>query len=245
MRKSNQAEEVVVDTTKSKKSITVKEQVNILSNLFSYLEPHTESGLFENQGSLLAYCYNNEIIENCKDGFGVYDEFSINQLAQVDTKELINTINYNFLENGLEYLDIAIVLSILANFWLRKNGNISFFSFVYELIITNDMCGIVFAKELLLHTFNIENLREDYPEYPILNLTGEPNGTAKVYIPLSAISEYFQNYPDYPHTNIVNEATQTMLVYIPLEELDECIDMYPDCVIDTLCFSNDYFNGGN
>ncbi len=224
--------------------ITVNEQINILAKLFSYVEPHTENGFFENQGSLLAYCYNNEIIENCEDGFGVYDEFSINQLAQVDTKELINTINYNFLEEGLEYLDIAIVLSILANFWLRKNGNISFFSFVYELITTNDMCGIIFAKELLLHTFYIEVLREKYPEYPTLNLTGEPNGTVKVYIPLSAISEYFQKYPNYPHTNMVNEATQMMLVYIPFDELDECIEMYPDCVIDTLSFSNYYINGG-
>lgn len=228
-----------------KLTLEIKQELN---QIFDFVAQHRE-GLFEQNGSIMDYCYETEIVENIgEDTYGIFDGSVIDKLAKVDTDELITYIDTTFIKDNLDNdfveLEVVIELSIIANYWLRENGNIEFFTFMFEALERSEMCGVIFAKELLMFGIVLEALREKYPEYPMLNFTNVPDRTAKVYIPLSAINEYFNMYPNLPKLHIVNEATQTMLVYIPLDELDECIEMYPNCVIDTVCFSNDYLNGG-
>jgi len=200
-----------------------------LSQIFEYVAEFT-NGLFEENGSIMNYAYGTELIANGKNGYEILDHYVIDHLEKVDTTELINYIDQTFIKDNIDdgfiELEVVIELSIIANYWFRKNGNIKFFSFVYSFIIENDSCGIQFAKELLLDNIDIQSIREEYPEYPMLNFTGVPKNVVKVFIPFSDMSKYFQE-SNYPHLNIGNEQIQAHLVYWDIDKIDEYCEMYP------------------
>lgn len=131
-----------------------------LGHIFNYVEEHID-GLFEQRGSIIDYCYETEIVENIgKDTYGVFDGFVIDKLAKVKTCELITYIDNTFIKDNIDNyiveLEVAIVISIIANYWLRENGNIEFFTFVYEALQKSEMCGVDFAKELLMFGIDLE-----------------------------------------------------------------------------------------
>ena len=131
-----------------------------LNQIFDFVEQHIEA-LFEQSGSIMDYCYETEIIENIgEDTYGVFDGYVIDKLAKVDTTELITYIDRTFikdnLDNDLVELAVALEISIIANYWLRENGNIEFFTFVYEALENSQMCGVDFAKELLMFGIDLE-----------------------------------------------------------------------------------------
>ena len=192
------------------------------------MEEYTD-GLFEQNGSIMEYCYKNGIITNDENiyGYGVYNHYAVDKLEKISINQIKIYIENTYMnENKLLYLDIAITLSTFANYLLRMNNNVQFFAYVYEIIIEDDMCGIEFAKELLLHSINIKTLRAEHPEYPYLRLTDIPKDVVKVYIPFSDMTEYFQK-SEYPHLNIGNEKIQAHLVYWSIHRIEEYCIKYP------------------
>jgi hypothetical protein len=134
-----------------------------LSKIFEYVAQHTD-GLFELNGSIMKYAYEMELVENNgENGYGIFDHFCIDRLAKVDTTELIAYVNTTYitcnLDNKLNELDVAIELSIIANYWLRENGNKEFFTFIYEALEKSEMCGVIFAQELLMFAIDLEALK--------------------------------------------------------------------------------------
>ena len=110
--------------------------------------------LFELNGSIMKYAYEVGLVECGENGYEVYNHCYIDKLAKVDTTELIAYINTTYitcnLDNKLNKLSVAIELSIIANYWLRNNGNKEFFTFIYEALERSEMRGVVFAQELLM-----------------------------------------------------------------------------------------------
>ena len=138
-----------------------------LSQIFEFVAQHTNS-LFEQNGSIMNYAYETELVEdNGENGYGIFDGYVIDKLEKVDTAELITYIDQTFikdnLENDLVELEVAIELSIIANYWLMENGNIQFFTFMYEALERSEMCGVVFAQELLMYGIDLveENMDMD------------------------------------------------------------------------------------
>jgi len=197
-----------------------------LNQIFEYVTEFTD-GFFEENGSIMNYAYGTELIANGENGYEIFDHYTVDRLAKVYFHEIKEYIIDIFMEEDIiDELAVAITLSIIANYWLRKNGNIKFFAFIYSLIIEKDSFGIQFAKELLLDSIDIQSIREEHPEYPMLYLTGVPENVVKVFIPFSDMSKYFQE-SNYPHLNIGNELIQAHLVYWDINKIDEYREIYP------------------
>ena len=131
-----------------------------LNQIFEFVAQHTE-GLFEQNGSIMEYAYETEIVENVgKDNYGVFDGFVLGKLVKVDTDELIKYVEDTFIKDDLNNdfveLEVAIELSIIANYFLREYENVEFFTFMYEALEKTEMCGAIFAKELLMYGINSE-----------------------------------------------------------------------------------------
>ena len=134
-----------------------------LNQIFEFVATHTEY-MFEVRGSVMDYAYETELVEeNDENGYEIFDHYVIGKLAKVDTTEFISHIDQIFIKNNLDNdfveLEVAIELSIIANYWLRENGNKEFFTFMYEALERSEICGVVFAQELLLFGIELETLK--------------------------------------------------------------------------------------
>ena len=151
-----------------------------LNKILEFIEHYTDS-LFKQTGTMIEHYYEAQIIENiAKDTYGAFNDYIISEISQVDRSELIAYIKTYYIREYMQDTAELIILSIIANYRLRIYSDLRFFTFIYKQIITvNHICGVLYAKELLLHNIDIKALRYEYPEYPILNLTNAAKNVAK------------------------------------------------------------------
>ena len=157
-----------------KLTLELKQELN---QIFEYVAEFT-NGLFEENGSIMNYASGTELIANGENGYEIFDHYVIDKLAKVETSELIDYLNQTFIKDNLENdfveLEVAIELSIIANYWFRENGNIEFFTFMSEALDRSKMCGVVFAQELLMFGIDLveENIDMDKPITVICKVEG-------------------------------------------------------------------------
>ena len=141
-----------------------------LNKILYFIEQYTDS-LFKQTGTMIEHYCETQIIANIgKDTYRVFNDCILNEISQVDRSELRAYIKTYYIREYMQDTAELIILSIIANYRLRINSDLRFFTFMYEQVITvNHICGVLYAKELLLHNIDIKALRYEYPEYPILD----------------------------------------------------------------------------
>ena len=137
-----------------------------LRKMYKFIE---NNYIDEHKGSVIEFCYKAEILkDNGKDGYSIFNDSIINELDTIYTNELIEYFEgiFFFL---FSFQDLILVLAI-TNYLLRRNKNLKIFTFVYSYLIEKGFYDNEKIQELFLHKIDIEALREEYPEYPMLSL---------------------------------------------------------------------------
>ena len=129
-------------------------------------------------------------------------------LYDLDISELKRTIEEVFIEN--EYtneLEVLLFLCINANYLIQedKKQYLDFFSYVYASLQTIAPICMIYAEEVLLHNIDLEALREEYPEYPILYIQDTTDYNIQVSIPINELEAYINANP----THIITSITAT------------------------------------